>query len=345
MIIKGSQRGSGVNLAVHLMRIDENEHVRLHEIRGFVADNLHDAFKETEAISLGTKCSQYLFSVSVNPPQSESVPAEVFEDTFDRIEKQLGLEDQPRAIVFHEKESRLHAHAVWSRIDAETMTARHLPFFKNRLLNLARDLHLEFGWEMPRGMLNKDKREPTNFSLAEWQQCKRQGVDPRWLKRSIQDCWSGSDSMRAFESSLRERGFYLAKGDRRGHVVVDHTGEVYALSRMLDVRAKDVRARLGEPDKLKSVEDTRKFIGERMTPAYPSSYRGIKRALLRPLNQARRIQSRDDKAASRGPRKTHSKARERMGHGNVGTRQAITERPARSVAPAHGQIQESPQTK
>lgn len=267
MIIKGSQRGSGANLAAHLMRIDDNEHVRLHEIKGFAADNLHDAFKEAEAISLGTKCQQYLFSVSVNPPQSESVPVEVFEDTVDRIERQLGLEGQPRAIVFHEKENRLHAHAVWSRIDAETMTARHLPFFKNRLLNLARDLHLEFGWDMPRGMLKSGQRDPTNFSLAEWQQAKRQGIDPRLLKKSVQDCWASSDDARSFQNSLQERGFFLAKGDRRGHVVVDHTGEVYALSRMLGVKAKDARARLGEPDKLKSVSDTRKLIGERMTPA------------------------------------------------------------------------------
>jgi len=266
MLIKGSQRGSGANLAAHLLKTDDNEHVLVHEVRGFASDNLHDAFKEVEAISLGTKCRQYLFSVSINPPQSENVPLEVFEDTIDRIEKRLGLVDQPRAVVFHEKENRLHAHAVWSRVDAETMTAKHMPFFKNKLFALARDLHLEFGFEMPRGMAEKGAGDPTNFTLAEWQQCKRQGVDPRWLKKSIQDCWSRSDGLQAFQTSLIERGFHLAKGDRRGHVVVDHTGEVYSLARMLGVKAKDVRARLGEGDTLQDVEATRKLIGERMTP-------------------------------------------------------------------------------
>lgn len=33
------------------------------------------------------------------------------------IERKLGLEGQPRAIVFHEKEGRRHAQAIWSRID------------------------------------------------------------------------------------------------------------------------------------------------------------------------------------------------------------------------------------
>ncbi|MEM1286488.1 MAG: hypothetical protein AAGH43_13970 [Pseudomonadota bacterium] len=172
------------------------------------------------------------------------------------MEKRPGLVGQPRAVVFHEKENRLHAHAVWSRVDAETMTAKHLPFFKNKLFALARDLHLEFGFEMPRGMAEKGASDPTNFTLAEWQQCKRQGVDPRWLKKSIQDCWSRSDGLNAFQASLIERSFHLTKGDRRGHVIVDHTGEVYSLARMLGVKTKDVRARLGEGDTLQGVDQS-----------------------------------------------------------------------------------------
>ena len=125
MILKASQRGGGQNLAVHLMRTDDNEHVRIHELRGFASDNLKDAFKEAEAVSLGTKCRQYLFSLSINPPEHERVPVETFER--DRAHrKQLGLENQPRAVVFHEKEGRRHAHCVWSRIDAETMTAKQM---------------------------------------------------------------------------------------------------------------------------------------------------------------------------------------------------------------------------
>ena len=65
MILKGSQRGGGADLAAHLMRTDDNEHVCLHELRGFAADNLRGAFKEAEAISRGTKCRQYLFSLSL----------------------------------------------------------------------------------------------------------------------------------------------------------------------------------------------------------------------------------------------------------------------------------------
>lgn len=69
MILKGSQRSGGRDLAVHLMNSTDNEHVRLHELRGFASHDLKSAVLEAEAISLGTKCRQYLFSLSLSPPE------------------------------------------------------------------------------------------------------------------------------------------------------------------------------------------------------------------------------------------------------------------------------------
>ena len=267
MILKASQRGGGQNLAVHLMRADDNEHVALHELRGFASDNIRDAFKEAEAISRGTQCRQYLFSLSLSPPEQEQVSVAAFEAAIDRIEERLGLSGQPRAILFHEKEGRRHAHCVWSRIDAETMTARPLSFFKNRLMEVSRGLYLDHGWTMPRGVADSAQRDPTNFTLAEWQRAKLQGVDPRWLKQSVQECWKISDSDRAFGRALSERGLFLAKGDKRGFVVLDHDGEVHSLPRLLDIKTKEVRARLGDGNDLRGVDETKKLIGEKMSPA------------------------------------------------------------------------------
>lgn len=267
MILKGSQRGSGQNLAAHLMRSDENEHVRLHDIRGFASSNLKDAFKEVEAISLGTNCRQYLFSLSLSPPADQRVEVGAFEDAIGRIEGKLGLDGQPRAIVFHEKEGRRHAHCVWSRIDAESMTAKPLPFFKQKLMGVARELYLEHGWKMPRGFENAAERNPLNFTLAEWQQAKRQEIDPRWVKSTLQSCWGNSDSARAFCRSVKERGFVLARGDRRGFVALDHRGDVWSLSRMLDVKAKALRERLGDGADLPDLTQAQGIIGKRMTPA------------------------------------------------------------------------------
>ncbi|MEJ8560501.1 hypothetical protein QTO30_04150 [Yoonia sp. GPGPB17] len=102
MIIVGNQRGNGLKLAAHLMNDRDNDHVELHDLRGFTADNLHGAFQEADAILKGTKCQQFLFSLSINPPETEKVSIHQFETAIERAERTLGLQDQARAIVFHE---------------------------------------------------------------------------------------------------------------------------------------------------------------------------------------------------------------------------------------------------
>lgn len=290
MILKGSQRGCGTNLAVHLMRTDDNEHVAVHEMRGFASDTLRGAFKEAEAISRGTKCRQYLFSLSLNPPAEARLPVEGFIQAIDTIEARLGLTGQPRAVVFHEKEGRRHAHCVWSRIDAETMTARHLPFYKKRLMSVSRDLYLTHDWEMPAGLIDANARNPTNFSLAEWQQSKRTGTDPRWLKMQVQSCWQRSDGIKALSSALEERGLFLAKGDRRDFVVLTHDGDVHALPRLLNEKTKAVRSRLGSAEGFRSVSETKKVIADAMTPAMRGHIETARQAFARkiaPVHAAR----------------------------------------------------------
>ncbi len=267
MILKGSQRAGGANLATHLMRTDDNEHVELHEVRGFAVSDLKGAFKEVEAISRGTKCTQYLFSLSLSPPEGERVPVGMFMSAIDRAEERLGLQGQPRVVVFHEKEGRRHAHCAWSRIDAETMTARQMSFYKTKLQSLSRDLYLENGWKMPRGLVNAAERNPTNFTLAEWQQAKRQNIDPRWLKATLQECWNNSDGRKAFEQALGEHGFHLAHGNKRGYVIVDHAGEVHSLTRMTGAKTRDVASRLGSAEALNSVDATKAALGKTMVPA------------------------------------------------------------------------------
>ena len=259
MILHGNQRGGGNNLATHLMKT-ENEHVEIHELRGFVSDNLHGAFKEAYAVSRGTKARQFLFSLSLNPPPEENVSTVVFEDAIERVEQKLGLTGQPRAIVFHEKHGRRHCHAVWSRIDTEVMKAVQLSHSHRKLMDVARELFREHGWQMPRGFMNSHERDPRNFTLAQWQQAKRIGKDPRAIKEAFQECWAISDSGIAFKRAMRERGFVLAKGDRRGFVALDHACEVFAVPKWAGVKTREVRTRFADLEKLPSVDEARKEI-------------------------------------------------------------------------------------
>ena len=225
-----------------------------------LADDLSGAFKEAFAISRGTRCKQFLFSLSLSPPETENVPVDVFDDAIEAIEEKLGLSGQPRAVVFHEKDGRRHAHCVWSRIDIETMTAINLPHYKLKLRDVSRQLFIERGWSMPKGLMNSQEGNPLNFSREEWHQAKRIGRDPRTIKAIFQDCWATSDGLRAFKNALEARGYYLACG-KRGFVAVDWQGEVFAVSKWADQRAKDVRAKLGDPLALQSVEDVSAHVG------------------------------------------------------------------------------------
>jgi hypothetical protein len=247
------------------MKVEDNEHIHIHELRGFVSDDLHSAFHEAYAVSRGTRAKQFLFSLSLNPPPNERVPDAVFESAIETIEQRLGLNGQPRAIVFHEKEGRRHAHVVWSRIDTEKMKAINLPFYKTKLMDLSRELFFEHGWQMPQGLLDRNSRDPLNFSLAEWQQAKRVDEDPKRLQTMFKGCWAVSDNRSSFEQALKGYGLYLAKGDRRGYVAIDYRGEVYSLSRWLKVQTKVLKERLGPADALPDTQEVKARIAERMT--------------------------------------------------------------------------------
>ena len=266
MILNGSQRGGASKLAAHLLNSRENDHVEVHELRGFTSDTLRDALQEAGGIAKGTKCTQFLFSVSFNPPETERVPIAEFEAAIDRVEEQFGLDNHARAIVFHEKNGRRHAHAVWSRIDVREMKAINLSFFKTRLTRISKDLYLEHGWRLPEGLRDRDNRDPRNFTLAEWQQAKRQGKDPRDIKRVFQEAWSVSDTRDAFAHALEEKGYVLARGDRRGFVAVDTHGEVYAIPKWTGLKTKQVREKLGDPKELPSIDEAKDHVAAIMQP-------------------------------------------------------------------------------
>jgi hypothetical protein len=43
MILKASQRGGSTQLAAHLLKTHDNEHVEVHELRGFSSEDLRSA--------------------------------------------------------------------------------------------------------------------------------------------------------------------------------------------------------------------------------------------------------------------------------------------------------------
>jgi Ti-type conjugative transfer relaxase TraA len=264
MIIKGKERSDAKQLAYYLLNTQSNEHVEVHEVSGFMSDDLVDAFIEMDAIAKGTRCMKHVFSTSINPPVGKDVSIADYEDAIAKTEEKLGLTGQPRAIVFHENGGRRHAHVVWSRISVDTHKAINLPFYKRKLTEVTRQLFLQHGWDMPKGLENPDLANSHSLSHQEWQQAKRMMDDPILLKKIFVEAWEASDSKAAFQQALAEHGLFLARGDRRGFVAVDINGTPYSLSRWTGVKPKNLKAKLGDPKELPSIEEVKKHIAEKL---------------------------------------------------------------------------------
>ncbi|MEW8626274.1 MAG: relaxase/mobilization nuclease domain-containing protein [Candidatus Thiodiazotropha sp.] len=275
MVLKGKERGGGAQIGPYLLNTEKNEHVDVHEVRGFMSDNVVDALLELDAVAKGTRCKNYMFSVVLSPP--ENAETKIYEDAIARIEEKMGLEDQPRVVVFHEKDGHRHAHCVWSRIDTQNMKAINLPYYKNRLMEISKELFLDYGWKLPQGFIDKEKRNPLNFTREEWQQAKRLGDDPKVIKAALKECWSISDNKASFQKALEQHGYYLARGDRRGYVAVDWRGKPFSLSRWAGEKPKALEARLGESSQLPSVEEITVKIDNRLV----SRLRGVIREIRR----------------------------------------------------------------
>jgi len=130
---------------------------------------------------------------------------------------------------------------------------------------VAKELYLEHGWDMPKGFIDKQDRNPLNFTREEWQQARRTEQDPKILKHMLQECWAISDSRKAYIQALQSKGFALARGDRRGFVAVDYRGEVYVIARYTGIKAKQVKEKLGDPKNLASIEEAKAKIGTLMS--------------------------------------------------------------------------------
>ena len=265
MILKGNQRAGADDLASHLMNLYDNDTMELAQIRGTLAQDLHGALAEFEAHAAGTRCKQALYSLSINP--SEPMSREQYYAAIDRIEEGLGFSGQPRAVIFHVKGGREHCHVVWSRIDTVKMRAVQLSHDHQKLRVLAQQLGQEFGHKLPDGLARNRGAErfgaASSIDLREVAQGERAGLSAAERRAAITAAFRQSDSAQAFVNALRESGYRLAQGDKRGFVVIDRAGHVHSLARQIDgARAKDVKAKMAPrtPADLPTVKEVRKLI-------------------------------------------------------------------------------------
>lgn len=140
-----------------------------------------------------------------------------------------------------------------------------------RLCDLSCELARKYGLELPPGLqaweksqrFEKETLEPT---LAENAYTEKTGIDPEQRRAEITAAYEQSDSAASFRAALEQKGYLLAKGDRRGFVVVDKFGNVHSLTRYVAGHsAKQIRAKLAPltPEQLPSVADVKEQMRQR----------------------------------------------------------------------------------
>ena len=265
MIIKGGSRAGPRQLARHLQRADTNERVEILQLDS-PTGNLNEALRDWQFISTGTRGSKGLYHANIDPDARYTMTADQWKIAVDRLEKELGLDGQPRAVVMHEKHGREHVHVVWQRTDIDTMTM--VPDSYNYVAHERASLALEneFGHDHVPGKHAKRDREKQpafpqeKINHAEWQQAERAGADPHAFKDAITAIYKSCDNGQAFQSALEQHGFALAKGDRRDYVLVDTDGQIYSLARQIKgVATKDLRAFMADvdPERIPTVEQAK----------------------------------------------------------------------------------------
>lgn len=247
MVINGHSRSNGTFFSKHLMKSEDNERVEVKEIRGLMAQDVKEAFLEMRMIAAGTGAKNYFYHVNINPREDEQLTAEQWHVAVDTLEKNLGFEGHARFIVEHEKNGRTHQHVIFSRVNPDTMTTVSDSFNYQIHTQTARELEQMFDLApvvMP--------PPPERDRFKDWETFRAQesGIDPKEMKAEITELWQQSDSGGAFSAALQEKGYLLARGDRRDFVLIDPTGDIHSLARRIDgAKAADIRAKMGDLDR------------------------------------------------------------------------------------------------
>ena len=273
MVIKGGARSGPGELALHLLRTDQNEHVHVRELRNVMARDLTLALMEMDAMGLASRSGRRLYHANIDWRRDEHMTEAQKTRAVDRLAAELGLSDQPRAVVEHVKGGREHLHVVWLRIDTETGRAISDSHNYRRHEIAARDLEREFGHERVQGAhIERDGRErPARTpDLSEIRAAERSGITPAEAKAELTRLWRSTDTGRAFMAAIEDSGWHLARGDKRDLVALDRSGEVHSLAKRIEgAKAKDVRERLADidPATLPGVDQARKAIRDRRREA------------------------------------------------------------------------------
>ena len=269
MIISGGSRSNWRFFSKHLLKAEDNERVSVTDMRGLLAEDVPEAFREMDAVASGTRCKNFFYHANINPREGETLSPEQWQQAVDTLERNLGLERHARFVVEHEKNGRTHCHVVWSRIDPDQMKAVSDSFTAPIHERTSRELEQAFGLEPVESVLIKDREAPRpDRGPRNWETFRghSSGIDPQQVKAEITALWNASDSGASFAAALEHQGYILCRGDKRDFCIIDQAGDEHSLARRIQgAKAAEIRARMADIDRdaLPSVARGRELVADR----------------------------------------------------------------------------------
>ncbi len=279
MIIKGKSRSGPAALAAHLLNAETNENVSVLEIRGTVAQDLRGALVEMDAYAAGSRCERPLYHAAISPEPPHRLTDRQRAIAVNSLELELGLQGHSRVVVIHEKHGREHIHVVWARIDLANMRAVSDSHNYRKHEHTARGLERQFEHERVQGAhaeregFDRPNRTP---SRAELRQEERTGIRVKDVRADITESYRSSDNAAVFQTAIEDKGYLLAKGDRRDFVVIDPAGGIHSLARRIEgMKAAQLREFMSPIDRaaLPSIEQAKSAQLEREDRALETIYR------------------------------------------------------------------------
>lgn len=166
--------------------------------------------------------------------------------------KLLGLEDHESIVVAHQETDHDHIHVIVNLVHPESGKTAKLYKDHIKLSEWAQEYEISTNQiycqdRIDNNLKRKEAQHKSDTEAqptSEFVKYREKKVSQSDLVRSL---YERSDSGKAFKDALERHKLTLAKGDRRGFVLVDEKGKVFSLSRQLKgQRASDIKARLSD---------------------------------------------------------------------------------------------------
>ena len=181
----------------------------------------------------------YTFSLSYHEEQNPT-EQDMKNDAFSALEF-LGLKDHQAVMVAHNDTDHPHVHVICNLVNPVNGRTKQMSLDRNKFSEWAEEHERKHGKiYCPERVKNNEKRRQLkleNEGHAKSDTERKSGFvkhrEKKIDKGQIQNLYQQSDSAKAFQAALKDAGYELAKGDRRGLVLVDNTGKVHSLSRQM----------------------------------------------------------------------------------------------------------------